>query len=594
MCEGLKERLEFNETYTPGYRDPDERIDGYQLKWIGKEYAHWRAGSATETMIYPDETHNSKPENINSKNIFITGDNLEALKQMRKAYRNSVNIIYIDPPYNTGNDDFVYKDKYILDDDILANSLNFSEDEIRRLRSIEGKASHSAWLSFMYPRLRIAHELLAEDGVIFISIDDNEQSNLKLLCDEIFGESNFIGNLIWQTKNSARGVPPKTLLKTTHEYVLCYAKNIDQITFNGLPRSEADFNNIDNDPRGLWRNESMQATGKQNNYFSITNPENGMQFFGNWAFSKTTIEKMINDKLILFPSSENKIPRQKKFYNSYTNATKSAITSLGCYSTEIATNEFMELFKDKKIFDFPKPLALIKFFIGQINIKPNPIILDFFAGSGTTAHAVMELNKEDGGNRSYILCQLDEPTSEKSLAYKEGYKTIDEISRKRIELAAEKLKDASGYKHYYVKEPNNNILRSIKEFNPSLTAQIDAFIPQDYINLFADKFKNISGEQTILTTWLLQDRYKFTEQPEIIDIEGYKAYYINKSLYLLYDNWQTNHTEALLNLIGTGKLICDTIIIYGYSFNSYKNLAELKINKNILTDNYNIDIIQRY
>ncbi len=323
----------------------------------------------------------------------------------------------------------------------------------------------------MTPRLQLLKELLTDDGVIFISIDDNEQSHLKILCDSIFEHENFIGQFIWETKRGARGKPPKSLLTTNHEYILCYSKNKELVKFKGVERDEKDFDNPDNDPRGLWRDESITATGKQNNYYDIVDEKTGHIFTGNWAFSKESIKKMIEDNLILFPNTNSGVPRQKKFINSYTNETKAIVTSgwfsnenkkddvetlLGWHSTENATKNLISLFEGEKVFDFPKPLDLIKFLISQTTDK-NDIILDSFAGSGTTAQAVMDLNKEgvEIGNRKFILIQLDEKIPKDHALYMKPYnfRYVHQITKSRIDKVIKKFKYQVGYTYQTLGHP---------------------------------------------------------------------------------------------------------------------------------------------
>lgn len=439
----------FPEAFTEGKVDFDalkevlgEYIDGrderYSFTWNGKSKARMIAQTPSTGTLRP-----CKEESVDwdtTQNLFIDGDNLEVLKLLQKSYHKKIKMIYIDPPYNTGKD-FVYKDNF--------------KDNIKNYKEITGQVDgegrnlsnnpetsgryHTDWLNMMYPRLKLARNLLKDDGVIFISIDDNEVTNLRKICDEIFGEENFVGQFTWETKRAARGVPPKTLLMHNHEYILCYAKNIENLKFSGLQRDEADFGNADNDSRGLWRSESIRATGGQDNYFTIVNPNNGYEYHGNWAFSQPRIEQMIKDNLILFPKDRAGTPRQKKFIDSYINATKAGVTSLGWHSTETATNQLLEIFDQKKLFDFPKPLSLIGYLVNQA-LTQQDILLDFFAGSSTTAHAVMQLNAKDRGNRKFIMVQLPETTGEKTEAYKTGYKTIAEISKERIRRAAANIK----------------------------------------------------------------------------------------------------------------------------------------------------------
>ncbi|MBR2741224.1 site-specific DNA-methyltransferase [Candidatus Saccharibacteria bacterium] len=317
-------------------------------------------------------------------NIIIEGDNYHALSVLNYTHTGKIDVIYIDPPYNTGNKDFIYNDCYVD-----------KEDTFR----------HSKWLSFMSRRLELAKNLLKDDGVIFISIDDNEYATLKLLCDSIFGSENFICPLIWNTKNASKGVPPVQMVTSIHEYVLVYGKKSSRFKFFGIKRTTDDFSNPDNDPRGLWRKEALVSTISKKT-FEIVDPKTGNVFNRAWAFSKETIDKMIEEGRVIFPRKPNGTPLQKKFFNDYTNEGLPITTQLGTFQSRKATSDLMNIFSNEKKFDFPKPIDLMKFLISQST--ENGIILDFFAGSGTTGQAVMELNKEDGGHRQFILVTNNE------------------------------------------------------------------------------------------------------------------------------------------------------------------------------------------
>lgn len=414
--------------------DDNER---YRLDWPGKKASLLKANTPIIKTLRP-----FRNESVNfdtTENLYIEGDNFEVLKILQESYLGKVKMIYIDPPYNRGSD-LIYKDDFAAGKEAYEEELGATDEEGGKLfRNTDSNGRyHSDWLSMMYERLLAARDLLKDDGVIFISIDDNEVHNLRKICDEVFGEENIVGQFVWVTKNAARGVPPKTMLMENHEYVIAYAKFAENIKFKGLKRDEEDFSNPDNDPRGLWRSESIKATGSQDNYFTIVDPETKNEFHANWAFSQQRVKKMIEDKLILFPDKSEGTPRQKKFIDSYLNDKKAFVTNLGWFSTENATKDFMNLFDQKKIFDFPKPLELISFFVNQA-VLDKELVVDFFSGSSTTAHAVMQLNAEDGLSRRFIMVQFPEKTEENSEAYKAGYKTIAEIGKERIRRAGKKI-----------------------------------------------------------------------------------------------------------------------------------------------------------
>jgi adenine-specific DNA-methyltransferase len=372
------------------------------------------------------------------ENLIIEGDNLLALKSLLPKYQGRIKCIYIDPPYNIGYENWVYNDN--------VNSPTI-RDWIGKAVGKDDLTRHDKWLCMMTPRLKLLRELLADNGVIFVSIDDSEAARLKSLMDEVFGEDRFISALVWTTKRAARGVPPTTMLMDNHEYILCYAKTINLIKFEGVPRDESDFSNPDNDPRGLWRSESIRATGGQNNVFVITDPKTGRKFKGNWAFSKERIEGMIKEKLILFPEDEDGTPRQKKFMSSYLHENKAIVSYLGWFSTENSTKYLMDIFNGKKFFDFPKPVELIKFLIQQTTSE-NDIVLDSFAGSGTTADAVMRQSKEDSKTRKYILVQLPEEVRKDTPAYKAGFRWIHEIMLERVKRVIAKNKYQAGFTYH--------------------------------------------------------------------------------------------------------------------------------------------------
>jgi adenine-specific DNA-methyltransferase len=336
-------------------------------------------------------------------NWLIEGENLLALRLLRPSYASRVELAYLDPPYNLGRD-VVY-------------------DDVPR--------ADGEWSAMMAPRLELVRELLTPSGVVCISIDDQQIVALRLLCNEIFGAGNFVATFTWETKRAARGAPPRSRLMHNHEYVVCYAREHANVRFRGLDRDRADFANPDNDPRGPWRSESMKATGS-------------------WAFSRDRLERMIADGRVLFPDDPRATPRQKKFFDTYTNGTKAAVTSLGWHSTERATKALMDLFDGEKVFSFPKPLSLLEFFCDQL-LGPGDIVLDPFAGSGTTGHAVRNVNAADDGDRTFVLIQRPEPLDERNPQQRSAAQFCDRIGRPRtiVELTKERLRRAgAGFRVY--------------------------------------------------------------------------------------------------------------------------------------------------
>lgn len=387
----------------------------------------------------------------NTENLYIEGDNLEVLKLLQNSYFNKVKMIYIDPPYNTGND-FIYIDDFAQNIDEYEEAKgSFDEEGNRLFKNTDTNGRfHSDWCSMIYPRLVLARNLLANDGVIFISIDDNEQENLKKICDEVFGEKNFIAQVIWE-----RAYAPVNLKKhfsENHDYIICYAKDIDKAICNGLPRaSEANdrYSNPDNDPRGIWKSDNLSVGPiVQSKIYEIITP-GGRKVLPPegycWRLSKEKFKEFVKDNRIWFGKDGNNVLSIKRFLTEV----KQSITPMTIWKysevghSQDAKQNLKKLFDGKSFFDYPKSVELIKRCI-QLYSNESSIIIDFFSGSATTAHAVMQLNAEDGGKRKFIMVQLLEKTDEKSEAFKAGYKNICEIGKERIRRAGEKIKEEAG------------------------------------------------------------------------------------------------------------------------------------------------------
>ncbi|GAA8175462.1 hypothetical protein NP0157_05450 [Helicobacter pylori] len=369
--------------------------EGYGLDFVGKKIALNQAFKKNNKIL--------KPLNKStSKHILIKGDNLDALKILKQSYSEKIKMIYIDPPYNTKNENFIYDDDFSQSNEEVLKTLDYSKEKLDYIKNLFGSKCHSGWLSFMYPRLLIAKDLLKQDGVIFISIDDNECAQLKLLCDEIFGEDNFICNFIWQ-KNFAPKNDNKYISEST-DYILCYSKYKDCFNRNLLPRTDKhdlSYSNPDNDKRGKWTSGSILVTTfSKNAVYEIIAP-NGKKHFPpegrSWRYSKETFKDLLEDNRIWFGQDGNGVPRVKRFLSEMPNGIvpQNLLLYQEIGSSQSGNKDLKDIFQIQ-LFDFPKPLNLIKHFL-QISTTPNSndIILDFFAGSGTTAHAVLESNKSD-------------------------------------------------------------------------------------------------------------------------------------------------------------------------------------------------------
>lgn len=429
----------------------------YQFTWPDKKKAMLAANApitATLRPVVADSVgKDGTPGGFDSENLYIEGDNLEVLKLLQETYLGKVKMIYIDPPYNTGND-FVYEDDFAQSAaEYMDNSGQYDEEGNRMVTNTESNGRfHTDWLNMIYPRLRLAKDLLADDGVIFISIDDNEQENLKKCCDEIFGADNFIAQMVWQKRTSPDA---RRIVSAGHEYVLAYIKNseIGHEVLNPLPFDDADYaryKNPDNDPNGPWISTDCTAQGghgTKDQFYDMVTPAGRVVKLQEglcWRYTKKRMEEEIAAGHIWFGSDGNGVPRKKTYLADRAGKTMWTWwpnTEVG--HTQEATKEIATLLGQSGIMDFPKPIRLMKRIV-HIASKKDSIILDFFSGSATTAHAVMKLNAEDGGHRKFIMVQLPEKTDEKSEAYKAGYKNICEIGKERIRRAGRKIKEDAG------------------------------------------------------------------------------------------------------------------------------------------------------
>ncbi|MFL2112282.1 DNA methyltransferase [Latilactobacillus curvatus] len=609
----------------------NELTSGYQLDFIGKNYAKKQAGERPTTVIVPDNVHNEKAENKSNKNLFFSGDNLEVLRHLQQNYANSIDFIYIDPPYNTGSDGFVYPDNFEYSDEQLQDMFGLNIEELKRLKSIQGKASHSAWLTFMYPRLYLAKKLLKDTGVIFVSIDDNEQANLKLLMDDVFGESGFAGEYIWKRTDTPANLSKK--IKQSTEYILAYQRKFIE-KFSGIKKNSNSNNGLMNQtnsfhklkfPRnivdtglsdGIYEKGSYGTKSYKINLLKDTEVRKGLfikevYLEGKFKWTQENLENEIQ--------SGTKISiRTKTFSPSYEKSEYDAETppSLIDRSVNVGTNEeaqnyLFDMFGQQSLFTNPKPTSLIKYLLGFV-LNKNAVIFDFFAGSSTTADAVMQLNAEDGGHRQFMMCTLPEPTFSTNsngkevptkggeAAYKAGFKSIDEISRERIIRASANIKAENtnlsedfdgGFKHYRVVPAKQETLDQL-EFDDNL--QLDMF--DNMLDDFSSDHLGVTGQasgfDTILQTYLASDNYQFDVPMKMIDFGGIKVAYVNQQrIYIITDNWQSENTKALVNAIGTNQLAVQTIVVFGYPM-AMESLRELKIALKQLENN--VKVLVRY
>ena len=425
----------------------DGNEERYQFTWPDKKKSVLLANAPINKTLRP-----CREESVDfdtTENLYIEGDNLEVLKLLQETYLGKIKMIYIDPPYNTGND-FVYEDDFAQStDEYLANSGQYDEDGNRMVQNTESNGRfHTDWLNMIYPRLKLAKDLLTDDGVIFISIDDNEQENLKKCCDEVFGNQNFVAQLVWERafspKNDARFV------SNSHDYVLMYAKDITQFVIGRLPRTaeaNARYSNPDNDPRGVWMSSDISVkTYNADCDYPITTPSGRViepPAGRCWRLSKNAFLERLQDNRIWFGPDGNGVPRIKRFLTDLKHegmAPTSIMFFRDVGHSQEGAQEVSKLL-DGGFFSGPKPQRLMQRLLTLANLKSDSVVLDFFSGSASTAHAVMSKNAEDGGHRKFIMVQLPEATDEKSEAHKAGYKNICEIGKERIRRAGQKIRN---------------------------------------------------------------------------------------------------------------------------------------------------------
>lgn len=425
----------------------DGKEERYQFTWPDKKKSVLLANAPINKTLRP-----CREESVDfdtTENLYIEGDNLDVLKLLQETYLGRVKLIYIDPPYNTGHD-FVYSDNYAQSvGEYMSISGQYDEEGNRLFSNTDSNGRfHTDWLNMLYPRLRVAKDLLANEGVIFISIDTNEQQNLRKMCDDVFGEKCFITDFIW---NSRKSVSNDAIVSLNHNYTLVYAKSIGHFIANKATFKFADngegFDNPDNDPRGPWKADPFDSPGiRPNLTFAIKNPNTGVEYWPPegrcWRTGEKEYLEFLKDNRIVFGKNGTSKPQLKRFYSE---AQSKGLTPKSlwddCGTATDGTKEIIDMF-GSRVFDTPKPTSFIKKIVDLAG-KNDAIVLDFFSGSATTAQAVMEMNAEDGGKRKFIMVQLPEETDEKSDAYKKGYKTICEIGKERIRRAAKKIQESS-------------------------------------------------------------------------------------------------------------------------------------------------------
>jgi len=622
--------------------------ESYGLDWLGKSYARLLASDPATTLLKADETHNAKPENANSENLLIKGDNLEVLKHLANAYYEQVKMIYIDPPYNTGSDGFTYQDDRKFTVKELQNLIGVDAEKAKRILDFtQSKSnSHSAWLTFMYPRLYIAKQLLKDEGVIYVSIDDSEVSQLKMLLDEIFGEENFRGIIIRATGTTTGQEALK--IGSSYDSCLCYSKTA-KFQLKGIPLKGKDlnrFNNDDNDGKGKYALLQLRKTGnadrkedREGMFFPITAPDGSQVFpigptdyLSRWRTGKDKFQKFLDEGLIVWKENGEDIEefdddedeneedeitdyssvtnenvdiskfksKWKPYVKYYLSERTKQVSNLW---TDIDGNkkgsiELKLLFEKKKLFENPKPTDFLKRLI-TISCSSDELILDFFAGSGTTADAVLNMNSDDLTNRKFILVQIPELIDPKKSKTTYTYvkndlgievPTIFDVTKERVIRAARKIKTEKteydgdlGFKIFETTPIWEDYNFEAEQFDSSQTLFDVGKLTEDDI-------------KALLTTWKTYDGIALTQDLESIDLSGYTAYYGNGRLYLMHKGFTTDSLKTLLEKIDTDKHFePKSIIAFGYHLES-KSLRE--ISENVKTYNNkkksDIDFITRY
>lgn len=513
----------------------------YELTWAGKADAKRiaREDIVGKTLKYIPE--DSKDADT-TENLYIEGDNLEVLKLLRQNYYGAIKMIYIDPPYNTGND-FIYNDSFEMgkEEADIVDGVRSNTGEQYSVNKESSNRFHANWMNMIYTRLKIAKDLLTDDGAIFVSIDENEHENLLCIMNEIFGEHNYVDSVIWDKKSSAKGVPPRNMMVNVHEYIVVYQKS-DAFSFIGEARdADADgFKNPDNDPRGPWRESNIKSTTRPiEEAFTIVDPNTGREYTNTWAFSRESLERMIKEDRILWKET---LPKQKEFMYEMTNENKAIKSNWGVFDAQSTTVYLKHLIPEVK-FDNPKPINLMKYLV-SVAVGKNDLILDFFSGSATTAHAIMQVNAEDEGNRRFILVQIPEPISEDTEAYKAGYSSICEIGKERMRRVGDEISQTAsnvdtGFKVFRVADTN------IKWNSLMDMGQLDVSQIESTPDLM-DFMPNTKDIDVVYELMLRQRDVALSEAVELLSDIGNRTYLYASSFLVCLE---TEVTESLVEKI---------------------------------------------
>ncbi|WP_272524061.1 site-specific DNA-methyltransferase [Providencia sp. PROV230] len=581
--------------------------ESYSLNWLGKSYARLLANLPPKTLLTEDKDHNQHEENRNSQNLLIKGDNLEVLKHMVNAYSEKVKMIYIDPPYNTGSDGFAYNDDRRFTPEQLSELAGIDLDEATRILdfTVKGSNSHSAWLTFMYPRLYVAKQFLKEDGVIFISIDDNESAQLKLICDEVFGEQNFISQLVWEKKK--KGTFLSNTISSVKEYIYVYSKEKEK--FKGLigeiNHSTETYPCVNASNKREIRTipKGIVSKYRESNYFmkkgSVISASTmdlvlhtdliikdsklaeDLKIEGNWRYKQDAMTEYANNGELYITQDlylrrivdEPRYKTLKDLLPRVGDDTESSFKSInidnlfsdGWGSNEDGEEELRITLGNKGLMSFPKPKKLIEKLCVSLR-DPNALVMDFFAGSGTTGHAIMELNSLDNGNRNFINIQIDEKIANGSEAFKNGYTSIFEITKNRLtECRKSIIKEKNSYKG----DLGFRIFETVNDFRTKDKSELTL----SNHTFFDDAVLTPEQYDALLTTWCVYDGSLLTTPIEDVDLDGYKAHLCDGRLYLIAPNFTSEALKALLQKLDSDKDFApNKVVFYGSNFDSAKQM----------------------
>lgn len=564
--------------------------EGYELKFLGKSYAKYLTSTRTETVVVPDLEHNAEATNAESENLYIVGDNLDALKHLLGSYAGKVKCIYIDPPYNTGSDGFVYIDDFSFTAKDLVEKVGLDEDEAERVIALQGKSSHSAWLTFMYPRLELAKELLADDGVIFISIDDNEQANLRNLCDEVFGESSFVGTLVHQRAKG--GGMAKHYVKG-HDLIHVYSKS-DKESAPRLSRPKVVQGHVvSRDGRDYLRDDDVlrKKFGKYDKGVERRCLYEEILEYHSEAKKREIDRRIEAGELVLEPFRDT--GRHVIVEYKLIDEMSSALYSLLPIVQYLPDGRLDELGLSRH-FTYPKPVELVKTLIRSVTPKGDrPLVMDFFSGSATTADAVMQLNSEDDGDRRCISVQIPEAV-DADFEDRHVFATVDAVGRERIKRAADNIRNDSqfdvdyGFKLFRLEKPSAKTLDQLQSFDPN---EDGVLLAGDFVSKFASN--GTPGSQVALSTWLVQDGFGLTPTVNAVELDEYKLQVCEDSGYVIEPGLDSDDVMALVAKLEAGELDLKRLVVFGYSV-PFSVMHELRQNLKSLRSGQVVSVIERY